>query len=404
MGKNVIIVNILAKFLPFLHKLNKQRYDAENKLFGGSMKKIINILTLVLTIIILTSCTNNPVQVTDTPVHIDTPSQTSQLETPIQTSQPTASVQPSPEVTTQQLVKDDVPAYLAVGLGKRSKMPLELERFYYSFYYTNILSGTYSDTVDYSRPDYFEETTSVDLDGDGTKETISLIGGKPYDEIADNDPSFSDITIDIDGNKLNLKDKKDLPFTLNGKIVDIDKNDGKKEIFIEADIILEGTTDYIITYDDKKPRKIFEGGLNYPDYTTGTGCIITPVDYFTKREGSSYYIFYYDLQKMKSDRSGFEPAGNKYYPTLYQIDCWDEYGKWDVGNAAPSQSDQYLFKEPGGDEKVLVKKGTPVFIGLYAKKSWLMILDVKGDLLGWLDTDKVDFEEYTNHAFEPEGD
>jgi hypothetical protein len=261
--------------------------------------------------------------------------------------------------------------------------------------------GLYSDLVENnSGPGHFNNTVSADLDGDGKQETITLTGGKPYAGVADQNPSYSDITVDIDGSKLNLKNGDDLPFTLFGKIIDTDKNNGKKEILIEASILIGGTTDYIISYDDKKPLKIFEGELYYPDYTIGAGYIMTRESYLTNRER----LYYYELRKIKNDRCGFEPAGNEYYPTLFQQYCWDKSGNWDVNKATPAKWDQDLFKEPDGNEKVSVKKGTPVFIGLYAKKNRLMILDDKGELLGWLDTDSVDFGEYTNHAFEPEGD
>lgn len=363
------------------------------------MKKIFIVLILILAILVAASCANQPAQVSvtapvDTQVQ-ESPSATVQTSV-AQTTQPSPSstMQPSPSSTTQQPDKEDVPAYLTAGLQKRSEMTPEWERFYYLSYYKHIEG--------YSSPDTFNENTSVDLDGDGKEEKITIIGGKPYDGVADVDPSFSDINVDIDGNVIKFTSETisyvSLPFTLEGRILDIDKNDGKKEILIEAAIMIGPTQDYIISYDDKKPRTIFKGEI---DSILGAGYITIPVIYDTV---SSDNLYYYDLLKMKSDRSGFEPAGNKYYPTLHQIFCWDENGNWDESKAAPTQWDQDLYTESGGDKKVSVKQGTPVFIGLYAKDSWLMILDAKGELLGWLDTAKVDYAAYTSSAFQPEGD
>lgn len=347
------------------------------------MKKVMNTLMLILIAFVLASCSTSTGQmpVTSTPV-----------EEPSQTSMPTASIRPSPLATPQQTTKADIPAYLAVGLQKRSEMSPEWESYYYLPYYDM--------TGDACVFDSFQVSTSTDLDGDGKEEAITLIGGKPYDGIADVDPSFADITIDIDGSRLHLTSDKNLPFTLDGRILDIDKNDSKKEILLKASLILTGKTQYIISYDDKEPRTIFTGELNYPLYTVGTGYIITPASYHTTWER----LYYYEFWMLKDDRSGFEAAGNIYYPTHHQTCCWDDSGNWDEAQAAPTQWDEYLYSEPGGGQKTLIEKGTSVFLGMYAKKSWLMILDTKGNLLGWLDADNVDFEGYTNHAFEPEGD
>jgi hypothetical protein len=368
------------------------------------MKKIIIVLILISAAIVLASCTNNTSQVSVTSLPADTPAQLSPSASaaepsPEETPQPSPAdtPQPSSEDTPQHLIKEDIPAYLTAGLQKLSEMPPEWARFYYLSYY---------DTVEaYSVPDTFNEKTSADLDGDGKEETITIIGGKPYDGSADVDPSFSDITIDIDGNKLKLKSETvsqvALPFTLEGRILDVDNSDGKKEILIESSIEIGPALDYIITYDDKTPRTIFKGELENRYYLFGLGYITIPKDYDTANQES---IYYYELLKLKSDRSGFEPAGNKYYPTLHQYFCWENDGNWDESMAAPTKWDQDLYKEPGGGKKVSVKVGTPVFIGLYAKEGWLMILDAKGELLGWLDTNKVNYNEYTNSAFEPEGD
>ena len=352
------------------------------------MKKVACALILILAASILSSCLSRTGQ----------PVPSAPASTPEQTSPLISATQPLPENTFQQPAKDDIPAYLTIGLNKRAEMQPELERFYYMPYYLKLSLGPYFEqTDDYSRLAYFEKSTSVDLDGNGKEETITISGGKSYDKIADQDPSYYDITINIDGNELQLKDKKDLPFSLCGKILDFDKSDGKKEILIEASLILVGSTDYIITYDEKVPRTAFTGKL---ESAIGAGYIMTPEIFHTTREN----LYFYELFKIKSDRSGFETADNQYYPTLHQQFCFDEYGNWSSGNAAPTQSGQYLYKEPGGKNEVWVDQGTPVFLGLYAKDGWIMILDANGELLGWLDTDKVDFEEYTNYAFVPEGD
>ncbi len=368
------------------------------------MKKVILVLFLIWAVFILVSCTDNSGRVSVTSIPADTPVQASRPATaaepsPADTPQPSSADTPlaSSEDAPQHSIKQDIPAYITAELQKLSVMPPEWARFYYLSYY---------DTVEgYSEPETFNVSASADLDGDGKEEDITITGGKPYDGVADVDPSFSDITIDIDGNKLKLKSETvsyvALPFTLDGRVLDVDKNDGKKEILIEASIEIGPTLDYIITYDDKTPRIIFQDELENRFYLFGLGYITIPKDYYTANGES---IYYYELQKLKSDRSGFEPAGNKYYPTLHQYFCWDNDGNWDESMAAPTQWDQDLYKEPGGSKKVSIKEGTPVFTGLYAKEGWLMILDAKGELLGWLDTSDVDYNEYTNYAFEPEGD
>lgn len=337
----------------------------------------------ILVVFVLASCSTGTglTPVTLTPV-----------EAPSQTNLPTATIQPWPTATPQQTSKADIPAYLAVGLQKRSEMPPEWESYYYLPYYNKVGNACVSEA--------FQVSTTADLDGDGKEEAITIIGGKPYDGIADVDPSFADITIDIDGSRLHLTNDNNLPFTLGGRILDIDKSDSKKEILLKASLILTGKTQYIISYDDKEPRTIFSGELNYPLYTVGTGYIMTPASYHTTWER----LYYNEIWKLKDDRGGFESAGNIYYPTQHQTFCWDDSGNWDEVQAAPTQWDEYLYSEPGGSQKTLIEKGTPVFLGMYAKKSWLMILDAKGNLLGWLDADNVDFDGYTNHVFEPEGD
>ncbi len=40
---------------------------------------------------------------------------------------------------------------------------------------------------------------------------------------------------------------------------------------------------------------------------------------------------------------------------------------------------------------------------MYEEHKGIVKPPLNGELLGWLDTDQVDFEEYTNYAFVPEG-
>ena len=349
------------------------------------MKKAIQAISIVLIMFILASCT-----LPSEPAESDQP-----VLTEVSAYQPqatlTVTAKPSPAAATQQLVKEDIPAYLTAGLEKRSEMSTAMERYYYGLYYYQIFITFGRDPIeDFSLFNVdFDEMTSVDLDGDGKEETITLTG-----EVFDSEyPYYYNITIDIDGNKLELGNGNQYLFELNGVILDVNKDDGKKEILVWTSGMEEGWTDYIITYDDKPPRMIFDDNLfNENQPAEGTGYIVT--------QEVDNYLYYNVLWKLKDDRSAFEPVNNEYYPTDYQQHCWDENGSWDEGQAAETQSDQYLYKEPDGKEKVLVKRGTRVFIGLYAKNGRLMILDAKGELLGWLDSDMVDFNGYTGYAFD----
>lgn len=359
------------------------------------MKKIIQALSIVFLTFIIASCSLLPEPAESDQTAITEVSTEKPQTTLTATVKPalTATVQPSPSAATQILIKEDLPAYLTVGLEKRSEMPFALERYYYGLYYYQMSVNYGYDWID----DFslfnvdFDQTTSVDLDGDGKEETITLIGGECYAEYEDS--VYSDITVDIDGNRLKLGQGEKYIFELNGVVIDIDKDDGKKEILIHTSgLSEEAWTSYIISYDNKKPRKIFNGDLFNDPAAEGTGYIVT--------QKVDNYIYYNVLWKLKEDRSGFERVNNEFYPTQFQQFCWDTKGNWDERLAAETQSDEYLYNEPGGNEKVLVKQGTRVFIGLYAKDGWLMILDAKGELLGWLDTDKTDFNEYTGYTFD----
>jgi len=151
---------------------------------------------------------------------------------------------------------EDIQAFIDAGLQARAIMPPVLERYYYLFSYPEQQEGENTYCV------WFEDNISVDLDGDGKDETINIILG---DE-SGNSGIYRDMTIDIDGKQLKLETQDNMfsSFGNGAYVLDIDKNDSKKEIGISGDVWSD-MLGYIISFDGKTPKLIFNDFFDIED-------------------------------------------------------------------------------------------------------------------------------------------
>lgn len=358
------------------------------------MKKIIIVCFIIVISVILSSCTGNPESVNSfKPISSDVSIK------PAESILPTETAAISPSITPEQVVKVDIPGYISAGLPSRVQMAPELEQYYYMFQYYNITNYDEDSGEIWRYNTNFDNETVVDLNGDGKEDNVKIIGGKVKlnSKIYEGSKPFyyESIIIDINGERLKVKCPDDsYVFELRGMIIDIDKEDGQKELFISAYQEQGDSKDYIITYHGVPKIILKEKRITSVGPADGSGYIIIGKDYKD--------VSYDELWRLKGDSSGFEFIDTKYYPTSYQLFLWDEEGKWTEEEAAETEWDQYLYSKPNGTMKVKINKGTQIYIGLYANKGWLMILDTKGNFLGWLDIKKVNLLEYTGYMFEME--
>jgi len=262
---------------------------------------------------------------------------------------------------------EDIQAFIDAGLQARAIMPPVLERYYYLFSYPEQQEGENTYCV------WFEDNISVDLDGDGKDETIDIILG---DE-SGNSGIYRDMTIDIDGKQLKLETQDNMfsSFGNGAYVLDIDKNDSKKEIGISGDVWSD-MLGYIISFDGKTPKLIFNDFFDIEDIDiSGNGSIEIWRD-----------KFYRELYKLKDDGSGFEKVDTKYYTTCCMYYYWKNHDEPELGI---TESAGKLADKPGGKRNIPVAKGTKVYFGLYTKDRWLMIMDPGGNLLGWLPVEKA---------------
>lgn len=295
-----------------------------------------------------------------------------------QTIIPTTTVEAVSPEQTPVVYSGDVPAYLEIGFPLRSEMSDAQEYYYYQY------------DLDLSALNVeFDGQIKADLDGDRQDESIMV----SYSDKG----SRANITVNIDDTQLSIKGLSSSDFILYPEIIDIDRADGKKEIAIHT-ISYNDRMGYIITFDHEKPEIVFSGNIVGYDLASGTGYIET---WENINDVNARCL----LWQMKDDRSGFEEVAVPYYTNTLQVGFWDEDGKWRDDFAAETLWDQYLAEEPGGTESILVPEGTSVYIGLYDKREHsVMILDIQGRLLGWLDMRKCDVNDYTGWAFTFEGE
>ena len=286
----------------------------------------------------------------------------------------------TPRKYPEPIYNDDIQAFIDIGLQKRADMEPVLERYYYLYSYPQNQPA-------FNNPYcvWFERSAAADLDGDGKDENISIIG-----DTKGNSPGefYYSIIIDIDGKRLPLTSEDGFrEFTLDGVVLDINAEDGKKEIGIPGDTY----KGYIITFDDGTPKIIFNDIFDFEQSDiTGNGSMeIWRSD------------FYRELLLLKEDRSGFEKANLKYYTTSYLFYYWDNYKG--IGSGGITAWDEKLSKRLGGKKDILLKKGTPVYFGLYSDPEWLMVMDSNGNLLGWLDMTDVTMEEYVPEFYSGDG-
>lgn len=301
-------------------------------------------------------------------------------ETSEQASQATQTIIPTTTVEsvlpeqTPAVYSGDVPAYLEIGLPVRSEMSDAQEYYYYQY-----------DLDLYALNIEFDGQIKADLDGDRQDESIMI----SYNDKG----SRANITVNIDDTQLGIKGLSSSDFILYPEIIDIDRTDGKKEIAIHT-LSYNDRMGYIIAFDHGQPEIIFSGNIVGYNLSSGTGYIET-------WENISDVNARCLLWQMKDDRSGFEEVAVPYYTNTLQVGFWDANDDF----AAETLWDQYLAEEPGGTESTLVPEGTSVYIGLYDKREHsVMILDMQGSLLGWLDMRKCDVNDYTGWAFTFEGE
>lgn len=292
-----------------------------------------------------------------------------------------------PEPTPETSAADggsDLPAYIAAGLPSRDKMK-DIQRMY--FYDPLALEGT----DEYETYGTKSGTTiSADLDGNGKNETIEFL---PASKEYEGEGTYKKITVKINGKPLTLKAPDYCYFNLDNDVVDIDRNDGKKEIYIPA-YTDDDRYACLVAYNGGKPKLIFKNwhGFYYP---LGTGYILH--DQYRGPFKRHTYVASIVLKHLKSDHSGFETVNTKY---LLSIEgALPNKINPDSDELAKAQWNQKVAKKPGGKESIRIKKGKVIWLGLFDPRGWMQILDRNGKQLGWLNLKKVDYMKFTGDAF-----
>lgn len=330
---------------------------------------------LILSLLLAASlCGCGLLRPVNTPAPSTLPSTTATIiPSPESTDEPEETTEPEPTVS-----NGDIPAFLQAGLPARDKMT-DIERWYY-------YGEEMPDADEEASQTDFQGETTADFDGDGQEETVKLLPGK---RIPDSYDQYQTITVEIEGKKTKLTaDPVDDSFDLSGRILDIDKSDGKKELEIQTSY-----TDTVITYCDGKIKELNEI-YDAPIGANGTGYILSD-HYFPD---CSFDIPV--LMKFRSDSSGFDLVPMNFYRSYNETNSWVT----DKSNCAVTQWDESLAQSPEGERNILIPKGTRMQTGLYNGNGWLQITDAKGNLLGWLDLRKFDFDAYTDYVYQPEGD
>jgi hypothetical protein len=259
-----------------------------------------------------------------------------------------------------------------------------------------LFSYSYEDSLKYNT--YFQDTITVDLDGDETEEEVQLVpGGKISDGEWD---YYTNLKVIIDDVETELTADKGwgvgwVDEEITAAVVDIDQEDSNKEIVIyEQNNNYTGSGDYeksaLITYIDKKPKQLVEWG----DYieANGSGYIMT--NKYTKTVKGGYQIALLGVKKY-SPKNGFTEVDMPAYRVL-------NYSSQIIGSEDPvrTQWDQQVALSPEGDASNLIKKGTNILFGLYDPLGWIEVYDSRGVILGWLDLNNVDIDKYIDYAIE----
>jgi hypothetical protein len=287
---------------------------------------------------------------------------------------------PSAEKSSQQTVAPTITQYRV--------LTEETEEYLFSY--------SYEDSMKYNT--YFQDTITVDLDGDEIEEEVQLVpGGKISDGEWD---YYTNLKVIIDGVETELTANQGWGVgwadeAITAAVVDIDQEDANKEIVIyEQNNDYTGIGDYeksaLITYIDKKPKQLVEWG----DYivANGSGYIVT--NKYTKTIEGNYQIALLGV-KQYSPENGFTEVDMPAYRVL-------NYSSQIIGSedTFPTQWDQQVALSPEGEDANLIKKGTNILFGLYDPLGWIEVYDSTGMMLGWLDLNNVDIDKYIDYAIE----
>ncbi len=247
----------------------------------------------------------------------------------------------------------------------------------------------------------FTGRTEADLDGDGKADTIELLPEKEGDAGDDESRFYQSITVKINGIATTVETGEDKAFIakmemgaarLSGYILDIDAKDGRKEVCI-YDSEAKWPESHLITYDGKTVKEIYT-----PDSirANGTGYILAYEEFNSVKLAGARGMNILRIKRFNGERFQNVPA--RYFRTVYT----GLPESRSPAQAAETQWDQRLAKNPGGEEDVAVKAGTEVFFGVYAPEGWMEVSSVKGETLGWLDCRKVDWNLYTGNVYHPD--
>lgn len=348
-------------------------YEGEKRISMRQFIKIATLMIAILTIFVLGGCAGKNA----------TPST---LAKDSATPAPTIIVEPSPS-----------PAITlpASYYSTTDEIPPETEMAIFNF--------TDDDTLAYNTE--FTGSTSADLDGDGKADTVQLLPGTLNENSSADDgiKLYDSIIVKINNCTITVNAPKGETilesFTregqIDGYIMDIDKNDGKKEICVD-DSDENFPVSCLLTYDGQNIKEL--SWLEDIISANGTGYIRAYAWIDAGKLAQEDGIGIQRLLKLSADRSKWEDVKVKYYRTASTyLPPIDEYTP-----AATSQWDQNLAKAPGGKEEVPVKAGTEVFLGFYDAMGWIQVIQRDGTILGWLDCKKVDWDKYTDYVYAPD--
>ncbi len=333
-------------------------------------------------------------------------------QSPAVSPTPSIASTPQPPNTPMPERTDGTEAPSEVETGEPTESPVYLPASYYSTT-DEIMPETEMELFNLEEDELeqynkrFINRTTADMDGDGNIETVELLPGKLGEGIKAEDEykSYNTLVVKIGSKKITVRSTKYRDFEEStdedgtkgpwGYLIDLDKNDGRKEIILE-DNFEDWPECCIITYDGKTIRQM--PWLQSTVAADGTGYVtVSEAVEDRKLACKEQGMVIERIKKYLPDKGKLVNIKVNYYRTWYSVfppvseDADPSFSAWD----------QNLAAKPDAEENIFVKKSTEIYYGWYHNAGWLEVHTRDGKTLGWLNIKKVDWMEYTRWANDP---
>lgn len=327
------------------------------------IKKYVFVTMLILACFVLSSCS----YIKQSPLNVPSITQSN-------------SVFPSP-LDTKPVPSALIIQPTEIATTEKEQIPLDVQKQIFGM-------GPNDSSKDDRYNKYFQWNCMADLDGDAKNEDIRLkFKDKKhyYISVVINN---KEISMEYKGFRRDDVSDGDV-LRLDGYIIDILKNDGKKEIAIPCYDLHSVGYYYIVTYDNREPKIILAHEACSDPFATGTGLMVG-----SRAAGKDYWETIKIPLRLRSDRSGFDEIPLSLYFTQFT------YMPSDTDkDPGVTQWDEKIAAQPNGTENIPVPAGTGIFFGRYDLSGWYEVYGADGELLGFLNDKRLDFEQYVDYAF-----